>query len=199
MHDIEDIETLKNEIRRILQSSGIDISHIENDQQAAEKALALREATTKRIYDFMLTKVESNEKEVEISSDITYFRDHQTVGLPLILQWLGTLLDNTLEATDDNPIHILVMVTADLLNIRFENAYTGDDAQQISIIVEEGYSTKGEGRGIGLYNLNQQVIEAGGKLYLEVYHDTRYECPYIRAEIILGDAKTHQSVKQPTP
>ena len=101
----------------------------------------------------------------------------------LMLQWLGALLDNAIDATDSNPIFIYIEASTSFLDIRMANEYVGDKGEDIRKILEEGYSTKGEGRGIGLHNLNQQVTNKGGKVRLEDYYDEGHKCHYLQIGI----------------
>ena len=71
------------------------------------------------------------------------------------LMWLSSMLDNAIEATYANPIYIQISVTSVYFNLHMANEYTGSSkGQDIRIILEEGYSTKDLGRGIGLLILS---------------------------------------------
>ena len=87
---------------------------------------------------------------------------------------IGNLLDNAFEAmnesTDyDSPKELLfgiysrpgaVLITAD-------DTGNGIPEQELEHVFENGYSTKGEGRGTGLYQVKTMVESLGGKITVE--------------------------------
>nr|WP_275891435.1 GHKL domain-containing protein [Ruminococcus sp. OA3] len=72
---------------------------------------------------------------------------------------LGILLDNAIEASADiqNPAIEFILISHDgFLTVRVANSWKGDT--DIGKIWNEGYSTKGEHRGIGLASY-QRILE----------------------------------------
>ena len=102
-----------------------------------------------------------------------------------MVEWLGTLLDNAIEATSTIPIYIFVDVGYDYIDIRMSNEYFGNDGQDIRAILENGYSSKGDGRGIGLHDLNQQVVELGSTIELEEYSNEAHNCHYLKISMYI--------------
>jgi two-component system sensor histidine kinase AgrC len=71
----------------------------------------------------------------------------------------GIILENALEATkdtDDRKIEIYVEDSGSLLNIAVANTFKNQKLN-IEEIYRRGYSSKGENRGLGLYNLKTLV------------------------------------------
>ena len=68
---------------------------------------------------------------------------------------LGILLDNAIEAVEQvkGDISLVISAQADGVHIILDN--TADQDVDISKIYEDGYSTKGSGRGTGLYSLRE--------------------------------------------
>ena len=183
MQDMTDIGVLKEEVRHIAKSVGVDMSYLDNAEAEYEKELENEIILTRRVKDFIEAKVKSKGKDVVLVLEVAYFQDYETVNFTLLLQWLGALLDNAIEATDSKPIYLFVEVGDYFMDIRISNEYAGDKDQDIKGILEKGYSTKGEGRGIGLHNLNRQVIEKGGKVKLDNYYEESHKCYYLQIGI----------------
>jgi sensor histidine kinase regulating citrate/malate metabolism len=140
---------------------------------------------TKQVEDFIRIKATSEDKKVKIISNVTYRSDYKTVDYKSVLKWLGTLLDNALEASNEHPIYIHVGVTSNRLALRIANEYIGDIGQDLQVIFEKGYTTKGEnkGRGIGLHNLHQEVTKKEGEITLDVYYTEDHNCNYLQVSI----------------
>jgi len=126
-----------------------------------------------------------NQKKTDIKfiSDIVYWEHHQSIELKSVLKWLGGLLDNAIETISTFPIHIRLRVDKDRIELSVENEHLGGLPEELYDLFEKGYSTKGNGRGFGLYQLRQEVESLGGKVYVfenhrEVYHQ-QYLVVYI--------------------
>jgi len=184
MQDIDDIEVLKARVKRLSKDFGMDLSQLDDSEIKHENEQEFEAIMTKRVNDFIQTKVKSREKDVKFLTEVSYYKNYESVDSGLILQWLGALLDNAIDASHTHPINIFVDVSKSFIDIRMSNEYVGDTGQDIKRILEEGYSTKGEGRGIGLHNLNQQVTEMGGKVQLEVYYEEGHNCHYLQIGIL---------------
>jgi len=119
---------------------------------------------SQQIERFIKLKQMQRQSGVEIIPDVSYYNDHKTVDLQLLLQWLGTLLDNAIDASITHPIYVRLMVTSSRLSLQVSNEYLGTDREDFEAWFTQGYSTKGEGRGLGLYHLNETVTNLGGTL-----------------------------------
>ena len=186
MEGIDDIETLKNQVRSISKEFGMDLSQLENYEGKLEKSIEHRDIMTGRVNKFIDSKIKASGNKIKIIANVSYKKNYEDVEFALILRWLGTLLDNAIEATATNPIYIYIGASTDFLTIRTENEYIGDGGQDIKVILEEGYSTKDEGSGMGLYSLNQQVIEKGGRVELEEYYIEDLNCHYLQISVLFN-------------
>jgi len=184
MKDADDAEVIKEEIRRISKDFGVDVSRIENVERERKEGLEREEKMTAQVNDFVDEKVRSKGKDVDLIREIAYHNDYEKVTMGLMLQWLGALMDNAIDAADTHPIYLFVESGKYFLDIRISNEYIGPKGQDIRTILEKGYSTKGEGRGIGLHNLNLQVTEKGGKINLDDYYEEGHDCNYLQVGIL---------------
>lgn len=101
---------------------------------------------------------------VEVKSPIK----RVSMALPDLLRCVGILLDNAIEAMPDNSEMTLVFLQENDLTIVVKNPF--EVAPDLQKIWQEGYSTKGTDRGLGLSNLRQ--IVSG---YENILQDTRIE------------------------
>ena len=181
-------EATMNNIKRHAKKFGVDLDKIDESiqEERNEKAQKNKDIMTEYVEKFIKRKINSKGKYVKVDQQITYYEDFENVDLGLMLDWLGTLLDNAIEATHSNPIYIHINVSYSYLVVRIANEYIGDNGKDIQIILDRGYSTKKEGRGIGLHLLNQQVTEEGGKIKLEEYYEEAHNCHYLRISILFN-------------
>ena len=184
MEGIDNIDVLKNNLRHISKEFGTGLSQLDNYESKFEKNLQHRDIMAMRVSRFINSKIKICNNKEKVVANVSYKKDYENVDFILILKWLGTLLDNAIEATRTNPVYIYVGVSDYFLTIRTENEYTGDGGQDIKVVLEEGYSTEDGRRGIGLYTLNQQVTEKGGRVELEEYYAEGFNCYYLQISIL---------------
>lgn len=88
-----------------------------------------------------------------------------------LLRCVGILLDNAIEEsslTDDKRVICSLLQDNDTLTVLIKNSLKGE--VNISNIYKNGFSTKGEGRGIGLYSL-KQIISTHKNIFLKTQVD----------------------------
>ena len=92
----------------------------------------------------------------------------------LLVTVIGNLIENAFEAMNENKVYEApkellfgiysrpgaVLITADDTGV-------GIPKENLEHIFENGYSTKGEGRGTGLYQVKEMVERLGGKITVE--------------------------------
>ena len=191
MQEIDDFDVFKERFKRLSKNFGMDLSRSEDLDIKHKKDQEFEERMIKHVKDFIETKVKSREKDVNFLTEISYFKHYESVDFGLILQWIGALLDNAIDATDTKPIYIYANISKTFIDIRMANEYVGDKGQDIRVILEQGYSTKGEGRGIGLHNLNQQVTERGGTVRVEDYYVEEHNCHYLQIVVLFDNYGKH--------
>jgi len=180
MRSVHDPEEIKRMYYELTNELGIDVSTL--DTVKTEDAFVHMEAMNKNIKEFIRMKLESHNKKIDIISDITYYESHEILDFKTILKWFGTLLDNAIDASDQYPIYISLYSMDDDFTLKIANEYMGEE-EDVKVIFERGYSTKGQGRGIGLYNLYKAVLEQGGKIKTDEYYTEAHNCHYLQIEI----------------
>lgn len=105
-----------------------------------------------------------------------------------IVEMLGILIDNAYEAVldleiPDRIVSIHLYVLENELHFEIINTYAHWNASDLSHVFEENYSTKGEGRGIGLHKLWKKCKGFYGYIY--VMEDILQDKKAIKFEMIL--------------
>lgn len=117
------------------------------------------------LYEKLLIILTRNiEAKIYVSENI----DEKYESMNDLVRILGIFLDNAIEETEkreDGKIILEIMRTE--LGIGFCIANNYAEEPKLSALEEKGYSTKGEGRGNGLY-WAKQVIEQ----HEDMYHNT---------------------------
>jgi len=181
MENMDDINVLKDKFREHAKQFGMDLSQL--DFSKTEDALDQMELVNQRIRLFIDQKVVQHDEASQVVSDLTYYKDFEGLDLQIVLAWLGTLLDNALEASQHAPIYIYLYSGIRRLRLKVANEYLGEQGEDIMNIFEKGYSNKGEGRGIGLHHLYESVKNKGGDIEVEEKYDEVHRCPYLELSI----------------
>ncbi|MCL1989856.1 MAG: GHKL domain-containing protein [Defluviitaleaceae bacterium] len=181
MENMHDIDVLKHKFREHAKQFGMDLAQL--DLAKTEHALDQMERINRQVELFIDQKVTQHRPKSQIVSDITYYKDYERLDLQKVLEWLGTLLDNALEASHAAPIYVYLYSGIKRVTLKVSNEYLGNKGDDIIKIFEKGYSKKGEGRGIGLHHLNASVKEKGGKVDVEAYYHDKHRCHYLELSI----------------
>lgn len=101
---------------------------------------------------------------------------------------LGNLVDNALDAVQNTltkEITLSMGMTPGFLDIAIADTGTGMDEETVPRIFSKGYSTKGQGRGIGLWLVVKTVDEMNGTITVDTALDkgTAFEISLPMAEI----------------
>lgn len=110
-------------------------------------------------------------KNIEVQTDITGNLTIDYEGMEDLIRILGVFLDNAIEETEDmdeGEIRICIGETAKGIGFRVENNYKRQPT--LSLMTQKGYSTKGAGRGNGLY-WAEQILEK----HTDMFHDLKIE------------------------
>ena len=98
------------------------------------------------------------------------------INLPseMLITVIGNLLDNAFDAMNESidykqhkELLFGIYSKSEAVLITVDDTGSGIKSEDINFIFENGYSTKGEGRGTGLYQVKSMVENFGGKITVE--------------------------------
>ena len=107
---------------------------------------------------------QKHKSKAEIVTNIKHYESHEKVPIPIMIQMLGTLLDNTFETKTKKPIFINITVTGTQLEITTINESDRKTPTEIDLMFGRKYSTKKGDRGYGLPKLLKLVKSYGGNI-----------------------------------
>ena len=117
---------------------------------------------------------EAIEEGIEVHTIFSCSMLHRGVSDVIWVQILGTLLDNAIEAEEEfvgqKKMWIEIQEqkgNTGKVSIYIANAYYKKSQDELEQLFEYGYSTKGEGRGIGLYDVKMLVHKNKGDLIVQ--------------------------------
>lgn len=121
---------------------------------------------------FLFSKIRQADKEgKELHLDIEQYVIKTACTEYEVIEYLGILIDNAIEATNEGEtIFAKIGSQDDKLVFEIKNPGPHLTSEFCKNIFKKGYSTKKDGEGchgIGLYKLNRMVKEYDGKLILE--------------------------------
>lgn len=110
----------------------------------------------------------SQEKGIHTEVEINEKIDNVDVNMLLLVRAIGIILDNAVEAAEDVPDGFVrvAMVKRETATIIIVENSCSFDMPKLHILKQEGFSTKGKNRGLGLSNLDR-MIKSEKKLVLE--------------------------------
>ena len=104
-----------------------------------------------------------------INEDSYLNKDNKNITSHFLVTVIGNLLENAIEATSicDNKekiVRILIKDNVDKLIIKIEDSGGGIEKEDGKYIYNRGFSTKGDGRGTGLYLVREAVENIKGSI-----------------------------------
>lgn len=122
------------------------------------------------IAGFLNYKV-SKAQEMGITTRYHCVLQKRDMGIPefKLIEMMGILLDNAIEELSsesiaDRVLVIELMVEDNIMKFAVSNSYENNNNLDVSKIFENGYSSKGNGRGIGLSKLKHMMKDNNGEI-----------------------------------
>ncbi len=106
-----------------------------------------------------------------------------------LIEMMGILLDNAIEelgseSIADRVLVIELMVEDNIMKFAVSNSYENNNNLDVSKIFENGYSSKGNGRGIGLSKLKHMMKDNNGEI--AVSQEVFENIPVLKIEWLIG-------------
>lgn len=159
-----------------------------NEIQKQNKSYRLlKENVSSVLTAFLYIKFNEMEKQgVSVNYRIAIDQFDKCVPFPDIVELVGNLLDNAMEATkktEYSKIYYYMEEGNNYINIIIENPYDWIDGEKFDIYLRDGKSSNGNKRGFGLTNASRIIDRYQG--LLEVKFDYREKIKIIRFTITL--------------
>ncbi|MDQ7907905.1 sensor histidine kinase [Phytohabitans sp. ZYX-F-186] len=154
----------------------VELGRADDAVRLATEELALAQQLTDRVVGavtepalaaLLLGKsAQASERGVELVVDAESRLDGEPLPARDLLTVVGNLVDNALEAVAGTEpprrVTVLVQATAERVLVRVTDTGPGLPAEQVADAFRRGWSTKREGRGLGLALVGQVVERYGG-------------------------------------
>ena len=134
----------------------------------------------------MCVKFSYNETFIELSYDIHIDKLEKVIPFPDIVELVGNLLDNSVEATMKNSnknIYFEIKEKENDVSFILTNPYEWIEGESFNKFMIDGRTTKGNGHGFGLTNINKMVERYHG--VIQVQFEYIQDVKVIRFEIVL--------------
>lgn len=142
------------------------------------------------IAGFLNYKV-SKAQEMGITARYHCVLQKQDMGIPefKLIEMMGILLDNAIEELSresiaDRVLVIELMVEGNIMKFSVSNSYENNNNLDVSKIFENGYSSKGNGRGIGLSKLKHMMKDNNGEI--AVFQEAFGGVPMLKIEWLIS-------------
>ena len=190
IHDLEEsykaLRTIKHDYVNILTSLKLYIDNNDMDGLSKyyydefsemNKELLYQDRLMGSLQNIILSEIKSiliykgslaAQHEIDVNVEVNEPIENLGVSTAIVCQLLGILLDNAIEAAqeaDEKKLHIAIVKTANSIAFIIKNTWKAHDVS-VNKLFELGFSTKSEGRGIGLYTARSYTEKIKG-LYLE--------------------------------
>lgn len=117
---------------------------------------------------FLYIKFKSlQDKGIYIDYELKISDIEKKILFPDIVELVGNLIDNAAEETMKNGSKDIrfSLVENDIgIQCRISNTYEGKNDEELKNIMQDGYSSKGKGRGYGLTNVNRIIEKYHGSI-----------------------------------
>jgi hypothetical protein len=131
----------------------------------------LREDIDSVLAGFLYSKIgQAEEKGITVKYRIHISNPEEYITFIDLVEIIGNLFDNSIEAVnnmENKIIDLLIEQDANVLTIEISNPYDWNLTEDIGDMVKEGKSSKGNGRGFGLANVNRVLDKYHGTMQIK--------------------------------
>jgi len=118
--------------------------------------------------DFVLTGflygkfIEAEKRGIKIEYELKCMELNSSLPMFKLIELIGNLIDNAMDALEESEkkrLYVSVLESMEEIVIEVRNVHPTLSAKEITAMFQRGYSSKGEGRGLGLYGLKRMGTE----------------------------------------
>ena len=139
----------------------------------------IRESNSSVLVAFIAIKIKEVERKgVSITYKINIEQIEKKILFPDIVEMFGNLLDNAVEATLKNKIKKIWFDIEEIkagLHLNIANTYEWKEDEQTDCFLQDGFSTKRQGSGYGLTNVNRIIEKYKGILQIKFDYICEYK------------------------
>ncbi|MGL5577379.1 MAG: sensor histidine kinase [Sarcina sp.] len=166
---------MMSEVESVQEKLTSYIKEIKEDT-VVDKILHVKNTFVKAVLYSSLCRV----KELGVKMDLSILVDFKNIKLAdtdlviIFSNLLNNAIDEACKSENKNvniSVYNITNKDDDIYHIIVENSLDRSGSIDINKLASKGYSTKGEGRGYGLYNINKIVKSVNGKLVIDRLED----------------------------
>ncbi|MCR5792781.1 MAG: GHKL domain-containing protein [Lachnospiraceae bacterium] len=151
------------------------------------KYLNVLRISDKILAGFLYTKFNKAPENIHFEMNLTSAPIVTTASSHDIIEVLGTLIDNVFDeyVGKENKVtcYVDLFTENDKLVFQIMNPHEKLTIDEMRLFFEQGYSTKGENRGLGLYNAKKLTEKCGGNIFAGMENRDGQEYLNFRVEI----------------
>lgn len=149
-------------------------------QGDSRQLISLLKISDKILAGFLYSKIIAAPSYVNVNLQVRNFEIVSTVSEHDLIEIIGTLVDNAYEACADikddssSKCDVDIVLDSDNNKVLFQirNKVKNMDFNTIAMFFKKGYSTKGQGRGLGLTNAKNIAQKCGGDIMVEINNES---------------------------
>lgn len=151
----------------------------------------LREDIPSVFAGFLYTKItQAENKKITVKYRISLNNIEEYISFIDLVEITGNLFDNAMEAMEEwdgkKIIEFGIFQIEESLHIEISNPYSKKKSEKLEGMMEEGKSSKGEGRGLGLSNVKKLVDKYHGSLDIKMIEKIDAEYIIFRIDMPLS-------------
>lgn len=106
--------------------------------------------------------IEAEKREIEVEYELKCMELKSTLPMFKLIELMGNLINNAIDASEkcrEKRMYVSIIENTEEIAIEVRNEHQTLSSKEIIAMFQKGYSSKGEGRGWGLYGLKKMGME----------------------------------------
>lgn len=106
--------------------------------------------------------IEAEKRGIEVEYELKCMELKSSLPMFKLIELMGNLINNAIDASEkckEKRMYVSIIENMEEIIIEVRNEHPTLSAKEITAMFQKGYSSKGEGRGLGLYGLKKMGTE----------------------------------------